>query len=138
MKSNSAKVSTPKKLYRDQNNFFFLAHVNIFNRKLADRNVCIDTGSDITFAMPKLYKEIRDLIQDRPIKVLTATESFGTMNKLGKVIPQLNFILGADTFILKSVPAIFRSNSSVVCDLILGKDFLKNNLISFSLRNRYI
>lgn len=138
LRHNSEFDSHQVKLYRDQNNFFFLADVKIHEVEFENVNICVDSGSEQTFLMPKMYKKIRELVADLPIMRFSATEVIGGMEGLGRVVEELHFRTEQKSYKLTEVPAIFRAEGAPICDFVLGQDFLQKNMKSFSLKNRII
>lgn len=125
-------------LYRDQNTFFFNSQSRIQNKKFDNLNLCIDTGSEQSFIMPKLYKRIRDTIQQKPIVVLKASETTGDMNRLGRIVDKIELNINGYDHVIYNIPAMFRSNSANICDVLLGQDFLGEKMSQISLKERWV
>lgn len=135
---NKDKPYFQKPLLRDQSNLFIEGDLLIKDVHLKNQNICIDSGSEATVLMPKFYKKIKHKLKSLPILNIQARESLGQMEALGKVVKKSKLKIGEVFYNLSDTPILFRSNSSVICDLILGQDFLSENVKEISLRNRYL
>ncbi|RZF82990.1 hypothetical protein EXT46_05930 [Pseudoalteromonas sp. CO325X] len=135
---NLKKKSSRSELFRDQNNFFFTGSIEMRGKFIEGANICIDSGSRTTVLMPKTYKIMRDLLQSERVVNVGADEIIGKMIALGKIVPLMKLYIRGDNFSLDNVPILFRANNSLICNLVLGQDFLSKYMKSISIKHRYV
>ncbi|WP_448548020.1 hypothetical protein [Thalassotalea fusca] len=126
-----------KELFIDDANMFFDGEITIKGEVFKSRNFCIDTGATQSILMPKFYKKVRKLIEKKPIKKLSANEIDGEMNQLGKIVDLITLAVdGNEIGQPRDIPILFRSGTSSICDIILGKDILVNRISYIDFENR--
>ncbi|MBB1307775.1 hypothetical protein [Pseudoalteromonas sp. SR43-5] len=122
----------------DGQNIYFIGELSIGDNKFSGINYCLDTGSIKTFVAPKMYLKLRNNLLSVGVSTFSIDSFTGNQSALGKVIPKFKLTFGSQPYILKNVPAYFRSKRVDICDVVLGQDFLKKTLVSIDFKNNQI
>ena len=133
----------PKKTYvtrffQDGSSIFFFGAVNYDDSKFDRLRFCIDTGSSDTVIMPKAYRKLRDKIIHLELLTHSLNELGGKGNLLGKILPKVDLIIGNSKKTMQNVVAIAKSNASLTCDVVLGRDYLSHKLVAIDFSNMEI
>lgn len=95
-------------------------------------NACIDSGAKDSFITPKMYKKIRSSIKESKITPLIINSFTGNDSTYGRIIR----LFSSDFFTLKNIYAISNGDIMHPCDLVIGNDFLFENIIELNISER--
>lgn len=128
-----------RRLYVDDANIFIDGEISVFGQVYASRNFCLDTGADKTILMPKFYKKIRRYLLNAPFKDMSAAESVGTMNSLGRIVKNVKISTNYKVVVeMDELPVLFRNDVSNICDVVLGLDVLQGKVDFIDFSNRTV
>lgn len=123
-------------LYYDSG-FMFIQQDFTYNSTKRLVNICIDTGSTLTFYTQKLFKATMPSPSDVGERKLSSFSSLGYKTSAYSAdIKNTTLNIGEEKY--RGIPVIFYFAPSPICDVILGRDILYRKNFSIDLKKKHI
>lgn len=114
------------------NDLIIISDTATFNSVKYDINICIDSGAKDSFITPKMYRKIRSSIKESKITPLVINSFTGNNLTYGRIIK----FFSSNFFTLKNIYAVSNGDIMPPCDLVIGNDFLFENIIELNIYER--